>query len=275
MHLEQHRNIGQDAQNFTTLVKIFLKTKGFSEGTVSVYAGHLRVLLDLLHCSPQELTIEHIEQVGMAAKKIKKTPAAYNMFVTVVKSFLSWLAKNNYCEYYGTVLREIPRVEKQRHQINPDEYLTVVNSSLPQYKKDVFVFLCHSGLRSFEFRGLTSASVHGDFIKFIKKGGDEGVIPINKTMREILDRDPKLSFIRGKGHSWLAWLCNDIAKRTGIKKFHPHSCRHFLANSLHRKKVDLKSISMVLNHKSVAVTEAVYIEWIIEEELKGVTDVLD
>lgn len=275
MHLDRQQRQGQDAQDFFNLANIFLKTSGLRDGTRKFYGGYLQVFLDRISCNIRDITIEHLEAISLQVHKIKKTPAAYNNFVVVVKSFFSWLAKNGYCSNIGTVLQVIPRIQKQRRKITKEEYDIVVHAPLSQKRKDCFVFLCHTGLRASEFVGLTRVNIQGDFIRFIKKGGGQGTAPINKTVREIITRDPDLSFISGKTIYWLNWLCKEIGKTAGIPKFHPHSLRHYYANRLHKKKVDLKTISMALNHKNLMTTEAVYIEWKQEDELRGVSDVLD
>lgn len=108
MHLDRQQRQGQDAQDFFNLANIFLKTSGLRDGTRKFYGGYLQVFLDRISCNIRDITIEHLEAISLQVHKIKKTPAAYNNFVVVVKSFFSWLAKNGYCSNIGTVLQVIP-----------------------------------------------------------------------------------------------------------------------------------------------------------------------
>jgi integrase/recombinase XerD len=273
MHLGEQQKNRQDALNFKSLADIFLKTGGYSEHTKRAYARDLNLFVRLTRCEPAAIGYEHIEQLNIAVKRIKRTPAAYNMFVGTIHSFFAWLAKNEYCHNVSLVLNKNPYIKKQHRIITKEEYEKIINSNIAQYKKDIFVFLCHTGIRVEGFMGLNKNCVQGDFIHFINKGGDENSVPINKTVREILGRDPCLSFIRGKNPSWLTWILNNIARLVDIPRFHPHSCRRFFANSLLEKDVPIYTISKLLCHKDIATTE-IYLDFE-KRSLRGVTDVLD
>lgn len=54
-------------------------------------------------------------------------------------------------------------------------------------------------------------------------------------------------------------ICNRVAEIADIKKLTPHMLRHTLATSLLENKVDYKSISQLLGHKSVAFTMQTYV----------------
>lgn len=263
----------QDALSFKVLADIFIKTGGFSDHTKRTYARDLAIFNRLIHCSTNAITYEHIEQLNIAIKKIKKTPGAYNMFVMIIKSFFTWLSKNGYCQNVSLILNKIPYVKRQLRILTKDEYDKIMASNAAQYKKDIFAFLCHTGLRVEGFMGLNKNCVQGDFIHFINKGGEENTVPINKTVREILKRDPNLSFIRGKNPSWLTWVLNNITHTAGVPRVNPHATRRFFANSLLDKGVPIYKISKLLCHKSIATTE-IYLNFR-EKSLRGATDVLD
>lgn len=219
-----------------------------------------------------DLTQEHVERFVMLYNR-RVEPCTANTRLTVLRSFFKWLSRYGYVNMVEHMLG-VPAATKEQRVLSRQEYELVIHKT-NGYMRDCFIFLCNTGLRAAEFVSLpSSGSVSGGFVRVCGKRRKNRVIPCNKSVMEILSRDPQLSFIHGRTRSWLAWACVRLAQQAGVESFHPHSCRHYFATECFRRGMPISTISRLLGHASSAVTEMVYVHWR-ESELIGVLDILD
>lgn len=217
------------------------------------------------------LTVEHIEQYIISLKR-KYKPSSINLAINVIKSFYNYLGENGY-KNIGKHLKTSPCLPCEQRILSIDEYKTVCESGLEQYKKDCFIFLCNTGLRVSEFVSLKPENISNGFLRVVGKGRKKRAIPLNSTTKEVYSRNPNFEMIKKKNRGWVFRQIKKIGKEAGIPPFHPHSCRHFFANELYHKGIPMHTVSRLLGHSCTMVTESVYVHWS-GESLSGSTDVL-
>lgn len=129
--------------------------------------------------------------------------------------------------------------------------------------RDLFVLQCYTGLAFRDMSSLTKDDIKVDedgkewIIKERVKTGVTAFIPILPVVKEILEKYqydlPTLS--NQKYNSYL----KEIQEVCGIKKsLHSHLARHTCGTLLLNAGVDMLTVSRVLGHSSMKITEAVY-----------------
>ena len=241
-----------------------------SLNTVKAYSAVLRNFAAYVPPDIESVTVAHIEGF-LFSQSTHLAPATINVRINAIKSFYNWLEKGGHPNL-GRFIRSVPVMPADSRVITSAEYALVCSISCPEL--DCFRFLCNTGLRVSEFVALTAGNIKSGFCRIIGKGRRQRSIPLNKTAGAIVAADPSFSFIRHRNRVWVFRLCRKLAASACIPPFGPHSCRHYFANELHRRGVDIYTISRLLGHASTQVTESVYIHWS-EETLRGSTDCLN
>ncbi len=135
----------------------------------------------------------------------------------------------------------------------------------PCTKPDVarmFLFSCMTGLRFSDVQALRWENIKGDVITIkLQKTGKDNIVPLSKTALQLMDTKPKAAKLSdtvfpaiSKQLCWLAikqWI-----KDAGIqKKVSFHTSRHTFAVLGLQSGTALKTISSLMGHSSIAMTE--------------------
>lgn len=165
---------------------------------------------------------------------------------------------------------------------------------------DVLVFILHTGLRLGEVRALTwknvdkragfihvkeNAPTSGKSTTTPKRKSSIRKIPIDKTAREVLDRQKKNGdyvFHSSSGKmvdgSHVERTLDSMVKRCGLLdegvKPVPHDLRHTFASELIAKGADIKTVSEILGHSDVSTTLNIYVHTSKDayEKVRGLID---
>lgn len=258
-------------QDLRILAKIFLKNNKYAPQTQHIYGIQLERFFRRCPHDLSLITIEHIEAEVMRYSR-KVMANSTNLYISAIASFFKWLKRFGHSDL-DVNLYLVPCFRREQRILSRSEYESVVAFS-SGYMRDIFIVLCNTGLRASEFLYLTHQNIGEEFIRIVGKGRKNRSIPINDTLRAVLTKDPKLSFLSGHSRPWLGWICNNLAAIADIKPFHPHSCRHYFATELYDRGVSIEKISLLLGHANSVITETIYIHFK-EKGLFGVTDILD
>ena len=249
---------------------------------------HLEIIFDFFKSKGieflDEIQVYHVEQLKSyllkrkAFGKAKKpdqtiTKATCNRYLQLLKT-LFYRAKD-----WGLYPGENPvaKVKMYRESKRPqnltrknvEEILEVAKkiSEKPRSKAqaclyDVLLVALNTGMRRSEILNLKWKDIKGGELIIRGKGDKWRTIPINETVREVLESRKSL---RQKGDEYVFDIPNrnysavfrrsyeQIKKRTGIN-FHLHMFRHFFASELLRQGVDLQTISDILGHSTYYIS---------------------
>ncbi|MBA3071035.1 MAG: site-specific integrase, partial [Nitrospirae bacterium] len=123
----------------------------------------------------------------------------------------------------------------------------------------------NTGMRKGEILGLTWDNLdlkHGFILLNVTKNGERREIPINDTLRGVLQGITRrldipyvfYDSITGKHYKDVKRSFKTALRRAGIKDFHFHDLRHTFASHLVMAGVDITTVSRLLGHKSLTMT---------------------
>ena len=123
-----------------------------------------------------------------------------------------------------------------------------------------------TGMRPGEQRGLAAADLNGRGAKVTGKGGKRTVHLSERAvglLAELAERHPSGPLLRSeKGLAWTAKNLNNafgrVPKECG-RNIVPYHLRHVFATRLHRRGVDVLTISRLLGHSSIAMAAKHYV----------------
>jgi len=103
---------------------------------------------------------------------------------------------------------------------------------------------------------------HGFILLDITKNGERREIPINDTLKGVLQgitRRLDISYVfydnaTGKPYQDVKRSFNTALRKAGIKNFHFHDLRHTFASHLVMAGIDITTVSRLLGHKTLTMT---------------------
>lgn len=135
----------------------------------------------------------------------------------------------------------------------------------------ITLFILNTGLRADEVYNLKWSDFHGGsrpYIEINKSKTDYGLrkVPLNLAALNIIESQPRimqyifttetgcqLSATQMKRHNQF------VRESLNIEKFHNHICRHTFATRAVEKNIDIRVLSKILGHSSVAFTMQRYV----------------
>lgn len=121
-----------------------------------------------------------------------------------------------------------------------------------------FLFMCFTGLRFSDLKKLTAKDIEGGSIHIItEKTGRMLAIPMSHRAKNLLPRAQKIGpLFKLYTNQYFNRSIKELMKAQGIhKKISAHSARHTFAMMALELGIDIKTISELLGHSSVTITE--------------------
>jgi integrase len=210
-------------------------------------------------------TIEQL-QTDYLSKDYK--PASINKITAILKHMFT--KAYDWEMITDNTLRKIRKVKsvkgenKRLRYLSLDECQTLINACDPHLKPIVITAL-NTGMRKGEILNLKWNNVdlrHGFILLDITKNGERREIPINDTLKDVLQgitRRLDISYVfydntTGKPFQDVKRSFNTACRRAGIKDFHFHDLRHTFASQLVMAGVDLTTVKELLGHKTLTMT---------------------
>lgn len=215
-----------------------------------------------------EITAEIVEDYVIAREDENAKPSTvYQEFslgrrmFNVARRRWKWIAHNPFSDVEFSELMEIDN-SRDRWLTIEEEYLLLAHAS-PDYLKDVIIFAIHTGCRRGEILSLNWRQ-HVDMQTRVitiqaSKGGNRKTIPMSETLYQMLLRRSKVRDINGMVFPVEMTAMKDAfertVKRAKIDNLHFHDLRHTFATRLIQAGVDLYTVSKLLGHKTIRMTE--------------------
>lgn len=164
-------------------------------------------------------------------------------------------------------LRQVKLLEENNRRLrylSKEECQSLVSNCQGNTKAIVITAL-NTGMRKGEILSLKWDNVdlkHGFILLDITKNGERREIPINDTLRSVLQGitrrlDIPYVFhdsITGKHYKDVKRSFNTALRRAGIRDFHFHDLRHTFASHLIMAGVDITTVKELLGHKTLTMT---------------------
>lgn len=274
----------QEAVNdFSLYLKI---ERGMSKHTVQSYTLDVQKLIMYLKINnmslgPLQITSLQIQRFIYEISK-DLNPRTQSRLISGLRSFFDYLIFENYLNSNPLEEIEAPKIgRKLPETISVNEIDLVISAidlsqSNGERNRAIIETLYSCGLRVSELTTLKISDLFFDegFIKVTGKGDKQRFVPIGpltqkyinlykdhvRDYMKIEDAFKDILFLNRRGRQLSRAMIFTIVKSLGEKakiqkKISPHSFRHSFATHLLENGADLRSIQMMLGHKSITTTE--------------------
>ncbi|MGH7410401.1 MAG: site-specific tyrosine recombinase/integron integrase [Candidatus Methylomirabilis sp.] len=246
-----------------------LTIRGYSDNTRRIYLGHVRNFARFFKRSPDELTVEHINQYQYHLLRDKKVARSYFNVISAALRFFYLVT----LEKDWNIKRRIPyhKTGRRLPEILSQQEVVRFFTAIPNLKHRAIVMTLYAGgLRISEALHLRPSDIDSQrmVIRIEQgKGRKDRYVPLSPVLLTILREYWKI--VRPK--SWLfpnpfqdkplvpRTICKVVEKACGAagirKKVRTHSMRHSFATHLMDKGVNIRIIQTLLGHRSLRSTE--------------------
>jgi integrase/recombinase XerD len=263
------------------------KIRKLSPKTIENYQKQLTYLQRYLADEHNTTLIEavrsiHIKQfLAMMDEKGRK-PQYINDLLKVFKTFF------NYCEKEGHIktspaagIRNMKQPKVVIMTFSENEIRGLLNhfngrDFISMRNKTIIALLFDTGMRLAEVINLRSEQIHDEYILVHGKGNKERLVPVSpflakqllryRTVRDSYFEDKRFPegfvFVSNRGKQLtpevIGMFLKQAAKEVGVNpqvRVSPHTCRHTFAHLQLKNGLDLYSLSRLMGHENVAITQ--------------------
>lgn len=274
------------------------EVRKYSPRTITSYRNNLGIFQRFCE---EELEITDVKEVSIATTRQfsqsliqKGRKGTYiNTHLKTIKSFLQYCYDEGYTAYNPRKNFKWCKEEKPvvRAFTEKDVKLIMNNCKGNDYLsiRDALIMtlLFETGIRCLELCSIKPSDVHEDFIIINGKNHKQRVVPITPILKKCMIRyqRAKESYFAYKATeeyyllSFSGRMLTNSAirhvikvKGEGIKdvRVSPHTCRHFFTQQQLKMGTDLYSISRLLGHENIRITQT-YLNSLRDEEIVKIT----
>lgn len=264
-------------RNYTAILRLFTKfvINGSGIGTL------------------EEIRVTHIKQFLLDAEERGRKPQYINDLLKVLKVFFKYHVEEGTIPHNPTErIHNVKQPKVLIRTFREDEIRRLLNyfnklDFLSVRNKTLLAMLFDTGLRCNEALTMTFDQIHSDFILVHGKGNKERMVPVSPYLGKLLlryrsaydgyfsDRLPpaKLVFVSKNGKQLteeaVTKFMKAAAEAVGVNsevRVSPHTCRHTFAHLQLKNGLDLYSLSRLMGHENIAITQR-YLEGIRNDEV--------
>ena len=190
-----------------------------------------------------------------------------------LRSVLKFALRRKWVKENAAVELDLPKLKPTPTLPFPDgEYAEILKVATDVRTNTFIQTMRNSGLRISDTTTLAVTSLHGTKLRLYQaKTGEHVYVPIPETVAEALravpHKNPQYFFWSGRSKVqaaasvWRKRLAK-VFRAAGIKNGHPHRFRDTFAVGLLEKGVSLETVSVLLGHQSVKITQKHYAPWV-------------
>jgi integrase/recombinase XerD len=239
----------------------------------------------------ESITVHDLKAYVRLKQRDGLQPQSIVSMFKMIKAFFSWCEQEGYLKENIAKRVELPKVPKKVLEgFTVEEVQKMIDAFtykdyLETRNKAIIAMLSDTGLRAMELRGLKNENVKETTILVNGKGNKQRIVFISPALKRILiryERIKKQNFKNrettdhyflsytgtGISHVALDNVIKEAGRRAGIKgkRVSPHTFRHFYAVQCLAQGIDVYSLSRLLGHAEISVTQR-YLHSMNDEQL--------
>ncbi|MBL0690694.1 MAG: tyrosine-type recombinase/integrase [Alphaproteobacteria bacterium] len=258
---------------YETFFDMMLAERGVSKNTINAYRSDLFQLAQFVNKKIEEVSVDEFLEYQSFLQKFNMT--SQQRKISALKQYLQFL-------FSEQLIKKIPDLDscktKSYNRLpkviseNDIKKLTKLDDNIRAITMMKLIY--YTGLRVSELVSLKKNNVGKDSIFVLGKGNKERIIPITKTVKEIVDRwiedlskDKKWAkspflfpsnsssghLTRGGFFKMVKRIAPDLGWTSS--KVSPHILRHSIATHLLAGGVQLETIQAFLGHQNISTTQ--------------------
>ncbi len=266
--------------------------------TIKGYRNNISYLVKYLQHEHQLINIEevqthHLKQFFMYQNKKKCKESYLNGMLKTFRAFFKYLMLEEYVSQ--NPILKVNWMKEQKSIIrtfSDDEVRSMINA-FPEHdflsvrNKAVMALLLDTGIRCYELCMLTEGSVKDNYIVIYGKGKKERQVGKSPYLAKILLKHERMKsyyfeyknvksdhyFLSRTGrpltNTAVEWIVKRACQMANVKeqiRCSPHTCRHYFAQAQLRNGMDVYSLSRVLGHENIKITQR-YLEGLQDNEV--------
>ena len=269
-----------------------IEIKKYTPKTIRSYTVNLNVLLSFLETQnvyeTEELTPLLMKEFALFMSKKGRKGTYINSLLKTSKSFITYCYNEGYGGFntrykFSWVKQEKPVIRA----FKPKDVKAMLSDCvgvefLPVRDRCVLTTLFETGIRCWELCCIKNEDIHPDFIIINGKNHKQRVVPITPVLAKAMMKYDVVKenyfpfkkneyyFVSFHGNQLTNSAVEHIIKRhgEGIKDMRvgPHTCRHFFAQQQLKMGTDIYTISRLLGHESIAITQT-YLDSLRDEDV--------
>jgi integrase/recombinase XerC len=272
--------------SITVFIDYLTFQKRYSSNTIISYSHDLSVFFDFVFKKYGEIALlditTSIVRSWLAELKQEENSAkTINRKISVLKSFFKFQLRNETIKTSPTATLSAQKIGKRLPQfVSEKDTHTLFNHV--EFEDDfagktnqlILQLLYNTGIRQAELISLkqSDVNIYSNTIKVLGKGNKERIIPISKTLgnliaiyiaeksKQLIINNTVELLVNEKGKKLYPKQVYNIVHKylglvTTIDKKSPHTFRHSFATHLMSNGADLNAVKELLGHSSLAATQ--------------------
>ena len=260
-----------------------IEVRKFTKKTIRSYRNNLNLFLRF--CKEvaeiedmEELTLSVVRKFSLFMSEKGRKGSYINGLLKVAKAFIQYCYEEG---YGGFNTRKNFRWCKQEKAViiafTPADVRLMLNSCkggsyLQLRDAAVLTMLFETGIRCWELCCIKNSDIHDDFIIINGKNHKQRVVPVTAVLRKAmikyemarenyfaLKNTEDYYFLSFHGRQLTNCAVENIVKNHGQGisgiRVSPHTCRHFYAQQQIKMGTDLYTISRLLGHENIQITQ--------------------
>ncbi len=260
----------------SVLKEFYLKIKiasGIAETTYIYYDKTSQMFIDYVgDIESSSLVYDHITDYLSYLRTVPTINSiSVQTYARGARCFVSWLAKNDYCDISLFVKFKLPKAEQPVINILTEEEQKRLfdcfdlDSTLGLRNFIICSLLFGSGVRRAEVVGIRSCNVYEDYIVVLGKGNKERFVPIPDGLYELIQKyvssvgKNDFLFLQHNGApiqiTTVKNLFNKLKKKSDIPRLGMHLLRHTFATLYYENGGTIDNLSRILGHSNYEITK--------------------
>ena len=268
----------EDSAESNEMINVFLSAKaieGRSEQTIKQYRYVLEKLKREIVVPFAKVNVHHLRSWMSKERERGISLATLESNRFVISSFFGWLWKEELISKNPAVnLAPIKRQKVIRKPYSDVEIEKLRDAAKSTRDIAIIFFLLTTGCRVSEVCGLNAEDIdlRSKSVKVLGKGSKERIVYFDDVTAFYLEKwlgerkNLGAGLFNGKGSerltpSSIRFMLNNVAKRAGVEKVHPHKFRRTLATNLISHGMPIQEVAKILGHDKIDTTlKYVYID---------------